>query len=332
MRSLLMRAGLLVFAFGVAGCSGGGPATQSVPQQPSSAPAGGPALKAPAVRKPLDVIGGPGNMLSLNTLLGDAAPVLGGKTLTHFYIGVREIDAIANGQSVVLGSSTSPYQMDLLQYQNGSTNWMSQTSVPAQTYTQLRYVLDAPSTKAEFADGTTLPIQFVNATTQSSYGVGATTAASLDATYANAIDVTLSSSFALDSSVSAIAADFNLTESLALGRGVIYVRPTLSASATGGQITGTVQNAYGSGVHNATVVAIDSNNNGINSATTDASGAFNIHALPPGTYQLAIYNAYGNAAGYAIYASGNSWGGQGFYGPTVTVTAGSAISAGTIND
>ncbi|HEY9179176.1 MAG TPA: DUF4382 domain-containing protein, partial [Candidatus Baltobacteraceae bacterium] len=106
------------------------------------------------MRKPLDVIGGPALFSTLNTLLGDAAPVVGGKPLAHFYIGVREIDAIVNGQTVVLGSASTPYQMDLLQYQNGSTAWMTQTSIPMQTYTQLRYVIDIPSTQAIFADGT----------------------------------------------------------------------------------------------------------------------------------------------------------------------------------
>ena len=333
MRSLLMKAGVLLFAFGVAGCSGSGPASPSVPQPSTRQHDAGPALKAPVARKPMDVVGGPGGgMYSLNTMLGDAAPVLGGKTLAHFYVGVREIDAIANGQTVVLGSSSSPYQMDLLAYQNGSTDWMSQTSVPAQSYSQLRYVLDMPSTQAVFADGTTLPVKFISASTSSSYDVGANTTAALDSTYSNAVDVTLSAPFTLQAGTTAVAADFNLTESLALGRGVIYVRPTLAASTTGGQINGTVLNKYGSGVSNATVIAIGSNGNAVNSATTDASGNFNVHTLPPDTYQLAIYNAYSNAAGYAIYASGNSWGGQGFYGPTVTVTAGSAASAGTIND
>lgn len=332
MRSLLMKAGVLLFVFGVAGCSGSAPSAPNVPQPASHVPDAGPALKAPTLRKPNDIIGGPGLLSMLNTLLGDSAPVLGGKTLAHFYIGVREIDAIANGQTVVLGSASTPYQMDLLQYQNGSTNWMSQTSVPAQTYSQLRYVFDMPSAQAVFADGTTLPVKFISASSASSYGMGSNTTAALDPTYSNAVDVTLNAPFTLQSSSTAVAADFNLTESLSLSRGVIYVRPTLAASTTGGAITGTVLNRYGSGVSNATVIAIGSNGNAVNSATTDANGNFNVHTLPPDTYQLAIYNAYSNAAGYAIYASGNSWGGQGFYGPTVTVTAGSAASAGTIND
>lgn len=330
MRSIVSKAGILLLsACAAAGCSGQGP--KSVPQPAQRVPAAGPALQAPPARKPLDVIGGPGGY-TLNTLLGDAAPVLNGKVLAHFYIGVREIDAIANGQTVVLGSSSTPYQMDLLQYQNGSTNWMTQTSVPSQTYTQLRYVIDMPSTQAVFADGTSLPVKFTGAFSKSSYGVGSNTTTVADPAIANAADVTVDAALSFQSSTAAIAGDFNLTESLASTGSYILVRPTIAAATNGGQITGTVSNAYGSGVQNATVVAVDSNGSAVNSATTDASGAFNIHALPAGTYRLVIYNDYTNAAGNKIYSSGSTSEAQGFYGPSATVTAGNASSAGTIDD
>lgn len=330
MRSLLMKAGVFVFAFGIAGCSGQGP--KSVPQPAARVPAAGPALQAPPLRKPMDVIGGPGGFLNLNTLLGDAAPVLGGKALAHFYVGVREVDAIANGQSVVLGSSSTPYQIDLLQYQNGSTDWMTQTSVASQTYTQLRYVLDMPSTQAVFADGSTMPVKFTGAFSKSSYGVGSNTTTVADPAIANAADITVNATLNFQSSTAAVAGDFNLTESLASNGSYILVRPTIAAASNGGQVSGTVTNAYGSGVQNATVIALGSNGSAVNSATTDASGAFNIHALPSDTYQLVIYNAYTNAAGGKIYSSGSTSGAQGFYGPSVTVTAGNTASAGTIND
>jgi len=269
----------------------------------------------------------------LTTSLGDAAPVLNGKTLAHFVIGVREIDAIGNGQTVVLGSASSPAQMDLLQYQDGSTNWMTQTSVPAQSYTQLRYVIDLGSTQAVFADGTTMPVKFSGGYSKSSYGVGNDTTTTADATYANAIDVTVNARFTVQSTTAAaIASDFNLTESLGVNGSSIIVRPTLSAANVPGQINGTVKSAWGSPVQNATVVAVGSNGNAVNSATTDASGNFNVHALSADTYQLVVYNSYTNAAGYKIYASGESSGAQGFYGPTVSVAAGSSASAGTIGD
>lgn len=329
MRDIFLKAVVLVLAFGVAGCS-----TQGMHGVPTSAEhtasSTGPALQAPVLRHTMDVAGGPVG-LRLNTSLGDAAPVLNGKTLAHFYIGVREIDAISNGQTVVLGSATTPVQMDLLQYQNGSTNWMTQTSVPAQTYSQLRYVLDMPSTQAIFADGTSLPIKFANWNTRSSYGVGGSTSTTVDSTYANAIDVTISAPIGTDGAA-AIAADFNLNESLVLSGGGLIVRPTLSAADTPAQITGNVLNSNGSPVQNATVVAVGSNGSAVNSATTDASGSFNLHALPADTYQLVIYNAYTNAAGSRLYSSGATSGSAGFYGPTVQAGAGATVNAGTIND
>jgi hypothetical protein len=279
----------------------------------------------------MDVGGGPSGLLS--TALGDAAPVLNGKTLVHFVIGVREIDAITNGQTVVLGSAPTPAQMDLLQYQNGSTNWMTQTSVPAQTYAQLRYVIDLGSTQAVFADGTTMPVKFSGGYSKSSYGVGNNTTTTADAAYANAIDVTVNAPLTVQSTGNAaIASDFNLTESLGVNGSNIIVRPTLSAANMPGQINGTITNAWGAPVQNVTIVAVGSNGNAVNSATTDANGNFNVHALSADTYQLVIYNAYTNAAGYKIYASGQSSNSQGFYGPSVSVTAGSSASAGTIGD
>lgn len=266
------------------------------------------------------------------TSMGDAAPVLYGKQLAHFYVGVREIDAIAdNGQSVVLGSSSTPTQMDILQYQNGSANWMTQTNVPAQAYARLRYVIDMASTQAIFGDGSTVPIKFSGQYTKSSSGMGASTTTTLDATYANTIDVTVNAAFAVRGAA-AVMADFNLSESLNGSSSGIILRPTLSAANNAAKITGSVVNAYGSPVQNATVVAVGSNGYAANSDTTGSNGAFNIHALPPDTYQLLVYNVYTNAAGQKAYASGETNGAQGFYGPSVSVSSRTSASAGSIGD
>ncbi len=113
---------------------------------------------------------------------------------------------------------------------------------------------------------------------------------------------------------------------------MIVMRPSLSAANGAGQITGAVMNAYGRPVQGATVVAVGSSGAAVNSGTTSSSGAFDIDALPADTYQLLIYNAYTNAAGYKSAASGQSTNAQGFYGPSVTLSAGSTTSAGTIGD
>lgn len=324
-----MKAAGFLLAFGIAGCSGQGAHSVPVnaPRTPSSVT--GPALQAPNVRRPMENFGGPTGMML--TSMGDGAPVLAGKTLAHFYVGVREIDALANGQTVVLGSSGAPTQIDLLQYQNGSTDWMTQTTVPVQTYTQMRYVLDLASTQAVFSDGSTLPVKFVGGSSKSSYNVGYNTATTYDATYANAIDVTISTSIPVNGTA-AVAADFNLTESLNVGNSMITMRPTLAAAATPSQITGTVSNSSGSPVQNATIVAVGSNGNPVTSATSDAAGSFNLHALPADTYQLVVYNNYTNAAGYKLNSSGATSYASSFNGPVVTVNAGANVAAGTIND
>lgn len=277
----------------------------------------------------MDLVGGPCAMLA--TSMGDASPVLYGKTLAHFYVGVREIDAIANGQSTVLGSSSTPAQMDLLQYQNGSANWMTQTTVPAQTYSQLRYVLDLSYTQAIFTDGSTLPVKFSGGYTKSSSGMGASTSTTYDATYANAIDVTVNAPFAVSSDV-AIMADFNLGESLNDSGNTILMRPTLAAASGAATITGFVVNAYGNPVQDATVVAVGSNGAAVNSDTTGANGSFNLHALAADRYKLIVYNQYTNAAGYKLSSAGATTSAQGFYGPSVSVGSGSTVSAGSIGD
>ena len=277
----------------------------------------------------MDVHGGP----SLSTSLGDSSIVLYGKTLAHFYIGVREVDAMADGQSVVLGSSATPAIVDLVQYQNGSADWMTQTNVPATNYSQLRYIVDLNSTKAVFADGTSMPVEFSGARTSSSSGMGAATSTTWDATYANAIDITVNAPIDVSATTAAaVMGDFNLSESLAPASSAIIMRPALSAANMPAAITGTIVNEYGQPVSGATIVAVGSNGYAVNSAATDASGAFNVHALPADTYQLLVYNVYTNAAGYRTSASGETYYVTGFYGPVVTVTAGNTTSAGSIGD
>jgi hypothetical protein len=77
---------------------------------------------------------------------------------------------------------------------------------------------------------------------------------------------------------------------------------------------------------------VGSNGQAVNSDSTTSSGAFNIHALPPDTYQLIVYNVYTNAAGQKNYSSGYTTNYQGFYGPTISVSSGTTASAGNIGD
>jgi hypothetical protein len=148
--------------------------------------------------------------------------------------------------------------------------------------------------------------------------------------------------------------DFNLFESLSTGNdsgdfhandtgggisptdtsGGIAVRPTLfvAGSSNSGHITGTVVGSNGNGVSNAAVVAIGSSGDVGNTVATDASGKFDLHTLPAGTYRIQIYNSYTNAAGAHSSAKGSASNRDVIFGPTITVGPGQSTSAGTITD
>lgn len=320
MRNSFLKATAFLLAFGVAGCSG---------SQNATLPGGGSQYD-----KPMDVLGGPA--LYINLSLFDAAPVLNGKTVTHFTVGIREVDAIANGQAVPLVSFSSPYMVDLLQYQNGNALSMGQQiAVPAQIYSQLRVVLDQSSTQVAFSDGTTLPGVFkTNSASTSSSGAGSGTSVTPDAAIANSIDVTMNAPFSGGSTGTvSLAADFNVLESIAkVNSNYVTVRPAIFGGNASGQISGTLLNQSGTPVQNAVVAAVGSDGTVGNTAGTDQNGNFNLHALKADTYHLVIYNAYTNAAGQSITASGQSNAAASFNGPSITVSSGAKVAAGTIGD
>lgn len=317
MKLIATRFCAVLLALGLGACSG--QASQGV------TPPGG-----AGTLKPMDTYGGTG-MMSLAMM--DSSPVLNGKTVAHFYIGVDEVDVVANGTAYPLVQFGTPYVMDLLQYQNGNSLSMGQASIPAQSYTQERFVLDVASTQIAFADGTSMPIAFKTTNSQSSAHAANQTNTTNDPTIAGAVDVTVNNPFTYGSGTPAsLAADFNVLESLSASANTVYVRPSMFVANGAGQINGTVLNQSGTPVQNATVVALGSSGVVANTGATDANGNFNLHALQPGTYQLTIYNSYVNASGQTITASGQSSTATSVNGPTITVTAGGSISSGTLND
>ncbi|HKU68075.1 MAG TPA: DUF4382 domain-containing protein [Candidatus Baltobacteraceae bacterium] len=283
------------------------------------------------MRLPMETYGGTN---AVTTTLADSSPVLNGKTVVHCYIGVDEIDAVAGGVNYAIARFGSPYVLDLLQYQNGSELPMGQAVLPAQSYSQYRLVLNAASTQIVFSDGTSLPVSFkTNSGSQSSANAANQTNATNDPTIPGAIDVTVNAPFTVDASAGAsVAADFNVLESLTVNNNNVFVRPSMFVANHEGQLRGQVLNTGGSAVQNAVVVATASSGVVSNSAATDANGNFNLHALPAGTYQLTIFNAYTTAAGQNVSASGQSATAASVNGPTITVTAGGSVSIGILND
>jgi hypothetical protein len=265
----------------------------------------------------------------------DSSPSLNGKTVAHFYIGVDSVNGLANGIVQPLLSFTSPYVIDLLQYQNGASLEMGEVTVPALNYGKFQLVLNEASTQIVFSDGSTLPVTWkVGQASRSSAHAADETTTTTDPHIAGAVDVTVNTPFSITSGgLTGLTADFNVLESLKLSHHGVQVRPSLFVTTgASGQITGTVSNQQGAAVSNAVVVATDARGAVANTSATDANGNFNLHALAAGTYQLKIYNSYTTAAGENESASGQSSHSSWVNGPTITVTPGGSVSTGTLND
>lgn len=317
-------AGAIIMSLGLAACGGHG--TQSLPTATQGAATG--------VLRPLDVTGGIGPS-SFTAAMGDAAPWFSGRTLSHFYLGVREVDVLLNGQIIPIGQSGStPYTMDLLAYQNGSALQLVQASISPANYTGMRFVLAPSASSAVFADGTTLPVTFVTNNGNGNGGPGGSTVTTTDPNMADAIDVTISGAFPLASDApSTFNVDFNALESMSLSNNTVRVRPALVAAGSAqGSVSGTIVNQSGSPVQNVVVAAVAADGTIANTALTGPHGLFNVHALNPGTYTLRIFNSYTTVSGQQYAASGQTSTATSFDGPTVNVGAGSAVAAGTLGD
>lgn len=285
--------------------------------------------------RPLDTLGGGPLLSALNILLCDAAPQLGGKTLSHLYLGVWRIDVTSNGQTGTLASFASPNVIDVLAYQGGSSTQVGSNNVATQQYNQLTFVVDLASSKAVFTDGSSSALGFLtNTATRSTANAGASTTTIADGP--NAVDIISNQAFTVPAGQpQSVRVDFNAFESLAMQSGTLVTNPVLflATASSVGQIQGTVVNKFGSPVRNATVVATDSNGVVGNTTLTDSNGQFSMSTVNAATYRLTVYNIYTNAAGQQYQASGqsnNGW--SGVYGPSITVTGGSTASAGSIAD
>jgi len=282
----------------------------------------------------MDVVGGPTHML-LSILLGDAAPDLGGEQLRSLDLGIKEIDAIENGQTTVLASFDEPQIVNVLAHQDNDGQPLTNADVSQSNYQELRLVVDLASSSAKFAGSPAQPIDFlVNVATASSVGAGATTVTTSDGP--GAVDVVVTQPFSIPTNHhQSVRVDFNAFEGLALDQsGSLLVRPTLFVAPVDdmGSIKGHVLNSDGSPVSNATVVAVAADGSIGNTDWTDDTGRFRVGTLRSGTYQLLIYNAYTTAAGRNVNASGQSSSQNVIEGPTITVTGGSTAPAGSITD
>lgn len=289
---------------------------------------------APRFETPLDIVAGPSGY-KLNVLLGDAAPDLGGNVLQRLDLGIKEIDAVQDGQVTVLASFDSPRIVNVLAHQDDDGERVAGANVAGSDYRQLRIVVDLASSSAKFRRHARVPVDFlVNAVSASSSGAGATTLTTSDGP--GAVDLLVTQPFFIPAEGErSLRVDFNAFESLDLeSSGALLVRPSLFVAPMDdmGRITGRVLDAYGLPVSNATLVAVAPDGSIGNSDWTDGRGRFSIGTLRSGTYKLVIYNAYTTAAGRMVTASGQTNSSKSFEGPTVTVSGNHAASAGTIAD
>jgi Domain of unknown function (DUF4382)/Carboxypeptidase regulatory-like domain len=284
--------------------------------------------------RPLDVYGGIGGS-RLNLMLGDASPRLGNKKLSHVNLGIREIDAVSNGTTYVLAQYKKPKVVDVLSFQNDNGDPVANASKAQTTYQQVRFVVDLPTSQVVFNGNDSSAINFLtNTTTFSSVHAGANTTTVADGP--GAVDITVNQPFSLPSDGNPdVRIDFNLYESLAMlkNESVIAEAALFVAPRAGmGSISGTLENARGGAVSNATVVAVASDGSIGNTTCTDANGNFTLGTLRSGTYQLVIYNQYTTAVGQQVNAFGASSGAQSVTGPSVTVTGGQTTTLGNIAD
>lgn len=325
MKRNFIGATAIALSLGLAACSGHG--MQTTPVQPDAS--------GTSLIKPMDVTGGIGPSL-LNLLLGDAKPNLGGKALQHLNIGIREIDVVSNGATTMLAKYDTPRVVDVLAHQDDNGEPVARSSGDMQTYQQVRFVVDIASSRAQFGRNDTRQLNFLtNTSTFSSVQAGANTVTTPDGP--GTVDITVTQPFSMPKgSDPDVRVDFNAYESVSmLQDGSLTAVPALFVAPMSdlGSIGGSVLNAKGKPVQNATIVAVASNGSIGNTTFTDDKGRFRVGTLRSGTYQLMIYNQYTTASGQHVGANGASSNAQVITGPAVTVTgSGKTTAVGTLAD
>jgi hypothetical protein len=293
---------------------------------------------------------------SVTVTMQDAAPVISGKQLAHFNVAIREIDVTdSKGRTQVVAQYSTPLVVDVLKYQSGTGANVGQTVVTDQTYRQIRFLVDIAASQAIFTDNSVAPLTFISRRDTASDARAGKSTVTVPVG-GGLVSISDTRQFTIGANASElVTVDFNLFESLAPAGGSdvdasnahggipttssglsggLTVRPTLfvAANSSAGQLTGRVVNQNGDPVSGAVVVAVGQGNTVGNSAATDASGNFELHALAAGSYRLDVYNQYTNAAGAQFTSHGATSEQDVIRGPNITVTPGLTSSTGTVTD
>jgi hypothetical protein len=245
-------------------------------------------------RRPQDILGGAPSirLFNISISLFDA-PLIGATAgNAQFNAGILGIDAIdATGDSWQLIASDAPQVVNLLALQNSSLQ-MGGGALPVGTYPSIQLLLD-PATTTVTYNGQTYPARFTDP--NHPWWDPAQTV--------EAVNVPLTISGNDGDSLSATL-DFNVFQSANLADGVVYLTPTVAGGMGSPTINGTVANAAGEAVSNATVIATDSHGVVANTTLTAADGSFHLRGINPGGYTVSVMNTFTTNAGATVTASG----------------------------
>ena len=270
-------------------------------------------------RQPLEGLGGvPRAVFSLALDLFDAPLVGATAANAQFNAGILGVDAIdGNGDSWQLIANDKPQVVNLLALQTSALN-LGQGSLPEGTYPAVQLLLD-PATTSVTYNGQTYPAVFVDPNHPWWDPAQTIEAVTVPLTVSGSNGQTISASM-----------DFNVFQSANLVNGVVQLTPTVAAGLGQPTISGTVANAAGAPVANATIVATDANGAVANTSVTAADGSFHLHGLNPGGYTISIANTFTTNAGVTVTATGADSGSP----PTRYVVIGpdSQINLGALND
>jgi hypothetical protein len=304
-------------AFALSACGGSHGTAPAVPGKPVTSQAHVRHLKTQA-RSPQDILGSGPPMIRLSLQLFDA-PLIGATAAnSSFNAGILGVDAVdANGDSWQLIATASPQVVNLLDLQT-SAFALGDGTLPAGSYPSVQLLLD-PATTTVTYNGQTYPVVFSDPNhpwwdpTQT----------------IEAVSVPLSVSGNGGESISATL-DFNVFQSANLSDGVVYVTPTIAGGVSSPTISGSVVNAAGDPVANATVIATDSSGKVANTAPTAADGSYHIRGINPGEYTISVANTFTTNAGVTVTATGADAGAA----PSTLVAVGpnSQISLNALRD
>jgi len=272
---------------------------------------------AKGARRPNDVLGGAPRFL-IDLLLYDAPLIGASGANAQFNAGILGVDAIdQNGDSWQLTGSATPQVTNLLALQSTSLD-LGTGDLPPGTYPAIQLLLD-PATTTVTWSGQSYPVRFVDPNHPWWDPSQTVEAVSIP------LKITGSDGDALTATL-----DFNVFQSANLTDGIVYLTPTVAAGMGQPTIAGSVVNAAGGPVANATITATDASGNVANTTLTGSDGSFHLRGINPGGYTISVANSSTTNAGVTVSATGADAGA----GPSRYVVVGPSgeVNLGTLND